>query len=183
MMELPKVTCVSVIRDNKHHIDLAINSYKQQTYENKELLLITNFQLNQPIEESHNIKTLCAPRYSVGEAKNLALEKSCGQIIINWQQGGLSSPERISSQLLAMAHSDADIVLLSEIGLRYKDANYTVSCPSLAMVETIAYIRHPDLLYPNTNLGTDLYLLELAYSKGLSAISIPGIELYTQHPN
>lgn len=181
-MELPKVTCVSVIRDNKHHIDLAINSYKQQTYENKELLLITNFQLNQAIEES-NIKTLYAPRYSVGEAKNLALEKSSGQIIINWQQGGLSSPERISSQLLAMAHSDADIVLLSEIGLRYKDADYTVSCPSLAMVETIAYIRHPDLLYPKTNLGTDLYLLELAYSKGLSAISIPGIELYSQHPN
>lgn len=180
--DMPRVTCLCYLTDTAW-LQTAIQSYEHQSYENKELVLVS--YLDSIDVKRDDIIYVKSKGDTIGEIKNQGLSHASGDIIINWEQKSISHQDRIYKQLLGIAHSNADVVLLSDIKICKSTANGDfadrITNQGNAILETIAYIRHPELKYPNINLGLELSILELAHKLQFGLISIPGYELYTKY--
>ena len=117
--ELPRITAMMVTRERVQLAQRAIRSFQNQTYPNKELLILdddpddTLYQwvtaLNDPtityVRLSNTGKTL-------GGLRNLAVEKASGAYVCQWDDDDLSHPNRLAVQLGLLKLFNASTCLL-----------------------------------------------------------------------
>lgn len=106
-IELPKISCVMVTEGRLPLIKKSVHCYLRQTYENRELIVLsqgsqrTNSELNSYLKSlSRNdiIFIEADPEFSLGKMRNLSIELASGEIICQWDDDDLYHPYRIAYQ-------------------------------------------------------------------------------------
>lgn len=178
--ELYKVSCVSVV-NSKQWAEHAISGFLLQEYPNKELILV-DISGSIEISPTVNIEILTiTEKVTIGEAKNRAIAVSKGQIIANWEMGYNFHPSRLTTQVAAMAQNESPVCFYSDVSYDVNDRQGIFENAYGAMLDTAVFIKHPQMLYGNTNHGYNLNILYMVSQiPDWKAISIPGHTLRHQ---
>ncbi|WP_243664642.1 glycosyltransferase family A protein [Rhodothermus marinus] len=118
----PKVSCLMVTADRPHLVRRAIRSYLQQTYPNRELVVLDNGR--QPLDEAllaevpadELVYARVEPRPDlvIGTLRNQALELARGDYIApQWDDDDWSHPERLMRQMQVLLSGDYDACTLA----------------------------------------------------------------------
>ncbi len=119
MME-PLITCAMVTRNRPLLAHRAIHCFMNQTYSNKELLILDDGDIDYtPIIESFgsgapiNYHRLApSSGRTLGELRNLSIEVGNGDIQVQWDDDEWYHPERVATQYAAMRSSGAGATAL-----------------------------------------------------------------------
>lgn len=97
LIEDKKVSCVMItghIPERRKYAEVAIQSYLNQTYKNTELVIINQ---DKPFYTKNEV--LVDKGMSIGKLRNIGLENSSGDLIIQWDDDDYYHPERIKTQV------------------------------------------------------------------------------------
>lgn len=110
--EIPKVSCLTVTTGRLEHIKRAVHCYLIQTYPNREMVLLSQGEDNEPIAEfirslnRDDIIFQTAPSsLTLGAMRNASVELATGSVMCQWDDDDLYHPDRIRTQYRAL-HSD-----------------------------------------------------------------------------
>lgn len=122
--DAPLVSCLMVTNDRPRLAERAIECFIAQSYPNRELIVLDGSdsdQLQQGVEaiRIRKIKLHREPQAgrSMGELRNLAVEKSAGQYVCIWDDDDLYDPDRLSIQMAAITSLGADACFLARLQL------------------------------------------------------------------
>lgn len=111
-------------------IKSSISSFANQTYENKQLVIVTDldelraelagYLINTKFEKEFAAAVYRAEPTSLGGLRNVGLVKAAGSWIIQWDDDDWSSPERIAVQ---MQHAKPDHAVVLNWQVRYSFIN------------------------------------------------------------
>lgn len=107
MFKLPKISCLTVTNGRFEWLKRTIRCYVNQTYSNKELVILSqgNKEINRLISDYIRIIGRddilffeCSPTMSLGAMRNLSIEISSGEILCQWDDDDYSHPRRMVNQ-------------------------------------------------------------------------------------
>ncbi|MCW9707362.1 glycosyltransferase family 2 protein [Fodinibius salsisoli] len=101
----PKVSCLTVTANRKHLMKRAIQCFQNQTYPNKELVIIDDGEQDLddllsplPSNQVKYVKLENTPDNTLGKLRNRSLEEANGDFLVQWDDDDWYHPERISIQ-------------------------------------------------------------------------------------
>lgn len=123
-VDVPLVSCLMVTSNRPRHAERAIECFIAQSYPNRELVVIDGSesdQLQQGVE-AIRIRKIKLHRErpagrSMGELRNLAVQRSSGQYVCIWDDDDLYDPDRLSVQMSAINRLNADACFLARLQL------------------------------------------------------------------
>jgi glycosyltransferase involved in cell wall biosynthesis len=123
MLKFPKISCLTVTKNRFDLLKKSIYCYTQQTYKNKELVIISqsdskvNLQIRNHIDllNRNDIVFVEAPaRLSLGAMRNLSIEVATGSILCQWDDDDLYHPQRVMAQYRALLGKDVVATLYTQ---------------------------------------------------------------------
>ncbi|WP_158799612.1 glycosyltransferase family A protein [Pedobacter sp. L105] len=111
-MNTPMVSCIMPTANREKYIPFAINYFLQQDYPNKELVIIDDGKksIASLIPSDPRIRYLYTePIGSIGLKRNLACERSRGEIIVHWDDDDWHAEDWLSAEVYFLQESGADI--------------------------------------------------------------------------
>lgn len=111
-----EITCVCVTKDRPKLLRGAIQSYVNQTYINKSLLIVSqslpeiNKLIKKQIDESNrsDISLIAVNRdLTLGELRTCGAYEASGDIVCQWDDDDLYHPKRLSTQYAALIKNEA----------------------------------------------------------------------------
>ncbi len=119
--DLPLVSCLMVTKDRANFAKCAIGSFLNQTYLNKELLIVDDGESE---VLAQYVKQLDDPRIrhirldsrnnTLGGLRNMSVGLAEGEFVCQWDDDDLSDPLRLSMQIGAILSFEADACLLKQ---------------------------------------------------------------------
>ena len=116
-MNNPLISCLCPTKNHPNIVKKAIDCFNNQTYPNKELILVTD-ELNPYLKElekftlkkfgckivpSDNIKLFCAPHGTkIGGLRSISVEKASGEYVATWDDDDVHHRDRITTQYKAI---------------------------------------------------------------------------------
>ncbi|MCL3781106.1 glycosyltransferase [Prolixibacteraceae bacterium JC049] len=167
----PKVTCIMPTCNRREFVKRAIVFFQNQTYQNKELIIIDDGENKVDDLIPENTATIryigLINRKILGAKRNMACEKADGQIILHWDDDDYYSNEWIALQVAHLLRNNADVTGLSSfycLQEEYKKAwHYIYPKQNKKWVygATLCYTksfwkRNP---FPEINVGEDVHFL------------------------
>ncbi len=115
MAEGPTVACVMLTCDRPEYARRAVECFRSQTYENKQLLIFDTGNdsagyFGDYDDVSHRWADLSWQSKTIGELRNEANVSTCRDILIHWDDDDWSHPNRIAEQVALLQSSGADCV-------------------------------------------------------------------------
>ena len=104
-----KVSCLIVTADRKELLKRSLHSYKNQTHQNKEVVIVDNG--HESVEDllhdfdSNEVKYIRiepSPENILGDLRNISLEHASGDFLTCWDDDDWFHPERIEIELKAL---------------------------------------------------------------------------------
>ena len=100
------VSCLCVSRNKPEIVNLSLETFLNQTYKNKELIFVyeDNNQYIDIIKSTFNSKLIkyievpSIPKKTLGELRNISIDKSNGTILLQWDDDDIYHKTRILSQ-------------------------------------------------------------------------------------
>jgi glycosyltransferase involved in cell wall biosynthesis len=117
-MNTPYVSCIMPTANRQQFIPLAVNYFLNQDYRDAELVIVDDGKesIISLLPNHERVKYFhTQPLGSIGNKRNYACSKACGQVIIHWDDDDFYAQNWISKQVAALEHSKADIVGLNYI--------------------------------------------------------------------
>ena len=120
-MNDPRISCLLVTKDAMKfpYLVKAYGCYRAQTYENKELVIICGGscdyfnEINKLVENTPRVSLYHidedATGLTLGDVRNISIEKASGDIIVNWDDDDLNHPQRLEIQLKQMQDEGSDV--------------------------------------------------------------------------
>jgi glycosyltransferase involved in cell wall biosynthesis len=103
--DIPRVSCLMVTGDRKFLSRRAIQCFINQTYQNKELVIVddgeedyTDLLSRIPKDEYKYIKIKKCPNTVLGSLRNLTLDAASGDYLVQWDDDDWYHPDRIKIQ-------------------------------------------------------------------------------------
>lgn len=132
MPSRPLISCVMVTADRPELCRRAIISYNNQTYPNKELIVLDNGTKDMqhllhdvPENELRYAHRANNRATTIGELRNLSLEMVRGDVVVpQWDDDDWSAPERLDTQYKALVENGADAVTLYATLMHVDDPLY-----------------------------------------------------------
>jgi glycosyltransferase involved in cell wall biosynthesis len=122
--DVPLVSCLMVTRDRPRLAARAIECFLAQSYPSRELIVIDGGESD---DLQQGVEAICYPAIklhrerpagrSMGELRDLAVEKSSGQYVCVWDDDDLYDPDRLSIQMSAITRLGADACFLARLQL------------------------------------------------------------------
>ena len=160
--DVPLVSCVMVTRDRPRMAERSIECFIAQSYPNRELVVIDGSesdQLQQGVE-AIRIRRIKLHRErpagrTMGELRNLAVERSAGRFVCIWDDDDLYDPERLAIQMSAITTLNTDACFLARLQLWWP-ARRILAVSFRRMWEgTMICARDKIPLYPALHRGED----------------------------
>lgn len=162
-----------------------IECFKSQTYPYKELIILNNARnqfeasaLN--IQAERDIFLIDSPAHlTAGQARNHGIKSANGQILAQFDADYWHSPQRLETQVTALAQNEAHICVLSET-LLYSYVSGRASLAQntkRAILNTMVFIRPSQIDYPPTVKYEEFGIIEKMLKAGMKTISIDQPEL------
>lgn len=118
MKDMPKISCVTTSIGRFELLKKSIRCYQQQTYPNRELIILCqggkeiHAQMREHLKELNDPSILFIPapqRLVLGALRNTLVELATGEIICQWDDDDLYSPRRMLNQYNAMVANRVNI--------------------------------------------------------------------------
>lgn len=118
----PKVSCLCISQNNEKIVRRCIKSFENQLYENKELIIVyEDTSLAKGYIKSltqKNIKVYHVPieegKKSLGELRNISIQKSTGDFIMQWDDDDIYDPHRIIECMISILKNNAKACVLDQ---------------------------------------------------------------------
>lgn len=193
-MSLPLVSCLCVTKNKLPHLTLAIDCFKAQIYRNRELIIIyesDNLALKKYIKTHRSVASIrfyevpVTPKLTLGELRNLSIEKSKGQYVCQWDDDDWHHPRRISEQLSAVLDNkkQASILLywiIFDVKKRQAYLSFPWYWPGTLLFDKRLFSKGFE--YPSLGKGEDAPLVQtLITHKRLYPIVNPSLYVYSFH--
>jgi glycosyltransferase involved in cell wall biosynthesis len=160
--DVPLVSCLMVTTDRPRLAARAIECFLAQSYPNRELIVIDSGESD---DLQQGIEAICYPPIkphrerpdarSMGELRDLAVEKSSGQYVCVWDDDDLYDPDRLSIQMSAITSLGADACFLARLQLWWP-ARRVLAVSIRRMWEgTMICAKNKMPLYPPLRRGED----------------------------
>lgn len=118
MNDFPKISCLTVTLDRLVQLKMAIRCFCDQTYPNKELVIVTDgtnwFKraINDYLKYLNRTDIRFVPiksnGYNLGQLRNISIMEATGDIICQWDDDDLYHPNRLQIQYMQMLADNAD---------------------------------------------------------------------------
>lgn len=167
----PKVSCLTVTANRKHLMKRAIRCFQNQTYKNKELVIIDDGEqdldellTSLPADEISYIKLENKPENTLGKLRNRSLEEASGDFLVQWDDDDWYHPERIAIQAQTL-RKGYDACCLSGALMHLNEEPY-MQHPYVGYLPdgipgSIMHRADSDIRYPHTRRAEDtVYLNE-----------------------
>ncbi|MDZ7659814.1 glycosyltransferase family A protein [Fodinibius sp.] len=167
----PKVSCLTVTADRKHLMKRAVQCFQNQTYENRELVIIDDGEqdlgdilTDLPADQVKYVKLEKKPENTLGKLRNRSLDEANGDFLVQWDDDDWYHPERISIQAQTLM-AGYDACCLSG-ALMHLDEEPYMHHPYVGYLPdgipgSIMHRSDADIRYPHTRRAEDtVYLNE-----------------------
>ncbi|MDO7744611.1 MAG: glycosyltransferase family 2 protein [Pedobacter sp.] len=118
-MKTPYVSCIMPTANRPNFVELAVNHFLNQDYEDAELVIIDDGKesVRSSIPDHERIQYFFynRPLGTIGAKRNIACEKALGSVIMHWDDDDWYAWDWIDKQLEALETSKADICGLNDI--------------------------------------------------------------------
>jgi len=119
---LPKISCLMVSRNRLPLVARSVRSYVDQTYPNKELVIVRDPSAPSGDVAAHltslgrrDIQLICPTgSRSLSALRNVSLEHATGEVMCQWDDDDLVHPARLRVQLAAMQETNAAAAYLQD---------------------------------------------------------------------
>ena len=121
---VPKISCLTITSNRLVLLKQAIACYCDQTYPNRELIIVTagapRYQLAVADHLRHlgrdDLHLVCLEQhdFSLGSLRNVSLDHASGDLICQWDDDDLHHPERLRLQMEAMSEAGAQACYLTD---------------------------------------------------------------------
>jgi glycosyltransferase involved in cell wall biosynthesis len=182
----PLVSCLMVTRGDRRSVKYALECYRRQTYENRELIIAVdraNLAAVSALVRAANIDgvTLTAvdADLTLGDCRNMSVARARGEILMQWDDDDLYDPLRIAVCVSALTKAAAAAALLSR-WLVWWPARELAAVSGRRLWEgSIAVWREHALAYPSVARGEDTFVTEcIAKSCAITTIDAPLLYVY-----
>ena len=109
----PLVSCLLCTRDARHLVQMAIDSYLSQEYENRELVVVDDGPdpIADMLQGIPNLVYIALPHdaASLSEKRNIGCRAAHGEFICHMDSDDWSGPHRVTDQLTRLLLADAQL--------------------------------------------------------------------------
>jgi glycosyltransferase involved in cell wall biosynthesis len=163
--KIPRVSCLMVTGDRKFLSKRAIQCFINQTYENKELVIVDDGEEDYsdllseiPKEDYQYIKIKKCPNAVLGTLRNLTLDAARGDYLVQWDDDDWYHPDRIKIQA-SFLDKGYEACSLSATLVHICDAK-SVDLPFVGTLKhgvpgSIMHVNDPNIRYPALRKGED----------------------------
>lgn len=184
--EYPLVSAIMLAgRVSIPDILLAIKCFRSQTYPYRELIIVNNartqFEASElNIQAERDIFLVDTPtELSAGMARNYGIRASNGQILAQFDADYYHDPQRLSTQISALAENNSHVCVLSET-LKYSYVSGRASLHTNAkhaVLGTMVFLRPANIDYPNFVKHEEFGILDKMIKADMNPISLSQPEL------
>lgn len=161
--DLPLISCVMLTYNRLGYAKEAIQCFLNQTYTNKELVIVNNgtkeyiAELTKYINGNNAIKHITAePKLTIGHYRNIGLKESTGKYIAVWDDDDLFSNDRLMYQYSLIVNSNVDAVMMMHyISFDLTTGDKEAVCMSSGLDGTILYKKPINVWYDPCSRGED----------------------------
>jgi glycosyltransferase involved in cell wall biosynthesis len=183
---LPLVSCLMVTRGDRRTIKYALECYRRQTYDNRELIVVVDRQNYDAVSaqvRAANIDGAAISAVSsdltLGDCRNLSIAHARGEILIQWDDDDLYDPLRIAVAVSALAQGSPAAALLSRWLVWWPRRGLAAVSGRRLWEGSIALWREHALAYPSMARGEDTFVTEcIAKSCEIIEIDAPLLYVY-----
>ena len=117
-MNKPLISCLCPTKNNPEMVKVAIDCFNNQTYPNKELILVAD-EKNPYMEDlekftKENIKLFHAPyRTPIADLRNISVKHASGKYIATWDDDDIHHSKRLTSQYETIVKSGKEVCYLT----------------------------------------------------------------------
>ena len=178
--EQPLISCLMVTANRADIARVAIECFSEQTWQNKELVIIDDgaedySDLIASFDCADLVRYIklqpANPRLSLGELRNLSIEKAHGEWCVQWDDDEWYHPERLAVQLNAAAQADVGASALKWTLMHVKensDESLTFRGDSGIATPGTLMFRKGDVRYPHLARNEDgIFLRDVKDNHGL----------------
>jgi glycosyltransferase involved in cell wall biosynthesis len=136
------VTCVCLTRNRRQWLPKAIQCYREQTYPNKELLILADGEnVRDLLPDDETIRLIeLAGSPEIGEKRNFGCERAAGDLIAHWDDDDWSAPGRLADQVTRLLDSGKCVT-------GYRSMRFTDGTTSWKYTGTAHFALGTSLLY------------------------------------
>lgn len=189
---LPLVSCLLVTADRPDLCRRALLSFQQQTYANRELVVLDNGvkpmrHLLDEMDQSavRYIRIEPTPSTVIGGLRNVALEAAAGEYVVpQWDDDDWSHPERLSTQIDALGDEFDACVLAGT--LMHVDREEYFDRPFIGLLAngvppTIVHRNVPGIRYPELRRTSDSVYLDAWRERRVNVLPKESSYLYVRY--
>jgi len=185
----PMVSCMMVTNGDREVIRHALECYRRQTYENRELVVVTHpdgLDRVQPLAAcsgAPNITVHSVGRdMTLGDCRNLAVARSRGDIVLQWDDDDLYDPLRVAVAVELLTQSPAAAVMLARVLVWWPQRRLAAISERRVWEGSIAVWRDHASPYPSLARGEDTVAVDALTSTRITATyDAPLLYVYTVH--
>lgn len=116
MSEQPLVTCLCLTRNRRAWLPQAIRCFREQTYPNKELLIIADGESVADLPMGDGVRLIeIEERRKIGDKRNFGCQHAEGEFIAHFDDDDFSAPGRLSDQLQRLQESGKSVTAYSSM--------------------------------------------------------------------
>jgi mannosyltransferase OCH1-like enzyme/glycosyltransferase involved in cell wall biosynthesis len=185
----PQVSCLMVTKDRAKLAKRSIFCFLQQTYPNKELVIIDNGNSPELVEFIRSLNHPQINYYQVspagltlGDFRNLSVAKAQGDYLAIWDDDDLSDPARLELQMAAIQTLRVDFCLLDSVYIWWPHQQRLAQSWRRTWEGSIVCRQEIFPTYPSYQRGEDTELVESLMARyRVAALNRPELYLYCYH--
>ena len=181
--ESPLVSAVMVTRGDPYLVKRSITMFENQTWSNKELVIVSNQNPEKIIEvikySQEEIKyKFVSEKMTLGNLRNLSISIANGEYICQWDDDDLYDKNRILYMMTTLRKADSDAIFLTRVYLYWRSKRILAISQQRVWEATVLMKRSSTIIYPNIDKTEDTYCSEnLLRNNKVAILNAP--ELYT----
>jgi glycosyltransferase involved in cell wall biosynthesis/mannosyltransferase OCH1-like enzyme len=187
----PKISCLMVTKNRAHLAKRAIFCFLQQTYPNKELVIIDDGENNDLAEFMRQFPEpqicyyrLPSAQLSLGELRNTSVAKATGAYLAQWDDDDLSDPSRLEVQMHVIQSFRVDGCLLDSLYVWWPQLQRLAKSFRRTWEGTLICRKDIFPSYPSVRRGEDTEVVDpLIQNYRIAALTRPELYLYCFHQN
>lgn len=187
----PRVSCLMVTKNREYLAKRAIFCFMQQTYVNKELVIIDDGESS---ELAEYVRKLNHPQIShyhlpdrhlkLGDLRNISIDKATGSYLAQWDDDDLSDPLRIELQMAVIQSFKVDGCLLDNIYVWWPHQQRLAKSFRRTWEGTLICRKDIFTEYPSLHRGEDTEVVKLAIqTHRIATLDRPDLYVYSCHQN
>ena len=195
-MKKDKISCLCATYNRWERLKHTINCFLRQTYENKELIIVSEGSKAYKEKIANYVKSLDSSdirmeflegNYTLGAIRNISMQLAKGTIVCQWDDDDLQHPKRLEIQYLDMVKKKAGISFFTDQlqffwqdkELFWSDWVRDTESDLLQLIPgTLMMVKDDRFSYPEfgteASAGEDSAFLEQIYHSGIPIARLSG---------